>query len=107
MDKQDSRLTPKATKKKKKKGKIITVDAGLEGFVDWVDPNVSHPAEEKEDDMSSLAIEFSARMRKRATSAQGETTPGFEVSGGKCPKQSGPDEEAQKSMAIITMDSPE
>ena len=46
-------------------------------------------------------------MRKRVASAQGETTLGFEVSGGKWPKHSSPDEEAQKSSLVITVDSPE
>ena len=44
--------------------------------------------------MSGLASGFSTRMRKRATSGQGETTPGVEASGGKHPKLTGPDEEA-------------
>ena len=37
--------------------------------MDWVDPNASNPAEEKEDDMSSLAVGFSEPMLKRAESA--------------------------------------
>ena len=45
-------------KKKKKKGKIITSGAGLEGFVDWLDPNASDPVEKREDDMSNLAARF-------------------------------------------------
>ena len=53
--------------------------------MDWVDPNASNPAKEMEDNMSSLATRFSALMRKRVASAQGETTPGFEVSGVKRP----------------------
>ena len=44
--------------------------------------------------------------RGYASGAQGETTPGSEVSGGKCPKWSGLDEEAQKSLTVITVDSP-
>ena len=40
-------------------------------------------------------------------SALGETTPGSEVSGEKSPKRFGPDEKAQKCMAVITVDSPE
>ena len=43
--------------------------------MDWVDPIVSKPVEEREDDMSNLVTEFAARMRKLAGSAQGETTP--------------------------------
>ena len=57
-------------KKKKKKGKIIVVCTGLEGFMDWVDPNSSNPAEEA-DDMSSLSSGFAVRMRKQVVSAQG------------------------------------
>ena len=56
--------------------------------------------------MSSLAAEFTARMRKRAACAEGETTLGSKVSGEKCPKQSGLNEEAQKSSKVITVDSP-
>ena len=93
------------TKKKKKKGKIIVVDVRLKGFVDLVDPKASDLAKEREDDMSSLAARFSKRMRKRAISGQEETTSGFEVSGGKCLKRSGPNEEAQKSRGVITVDS--
>ena len=37
---------------------------GLEGFMDWVDPNASNPAKEMEDNMSSLATRFSTLMRK-------------------------------------------
>ena len=39
--------------------------------------------------MSSLAVGFAPRIRKRAASAQGETTPGSEVSSGKRPNRSG------------------
>ena len=53
--------------------------------------------------MSSLAARFFMRMHKRAESTQGETTPGSEVSSEKSPKQSGQDEEAQKSLAAITV----
>ena len=35
-----------------------------------MDPNVSYSAEEREDDMSSMAAGFVARMHKRAESAQ-------------------------------------
>ena len=55
--------------------------------------------------MSSLADGFATWMRKRATSSQGKTTPDFEVSGEKRPKTSSPNEEAQKSMTVITIDS--
>ena len=79
---------------------------GLEGFVNCVDPIVSEPAEERKDDMSNLAARFVAQMRKRATSTQKETTPSSEVPGGKRLKWFGPDKEAYKSLAVITVDSP-
>ena len=70
LDEQDSWPVPQAAKKKKKKGKIIAAGTGLEGFVDWVDPtNISHLAEEREDDMSSLVVGFAAWMHKREVSA--------------------------------------
>ena len=54
---------------KKKKGKIIpgyikVVGAGLEGFMDWLDPTASDPTEKREEDMSSLSVGFSVWMRK-------------------------------------------
>ena len=91
----------------KKVGHIKATGTGLEGFVDWVDPISSEPAQERDDDMSSLANGFSTTIRKRVASAQGETTPDFEVSSGKRPKRPGIDEEDQKSPLVITMDSPE
>ena len=48
---------------------------------------------------------FSARMHKRAVSVQGETTPSIEASSGKRPKLTSIDEEAQKSPAVINVDS--
>ena len=41
--------------------------------MDCEDPISSEPAEEREEDMSSLAAGFVARMHKRAASAQRET----------------------------------
>ena len=73
--------------------------------MDWLDPPAGNPYEERDEDMSSLIARFVARMRKRAASAQGETVPCFEVYGGKRPKWFGLDEEAQKSLTVITMDS--
>ena len=45
-------------------------------------------------------------MRKRAASAQGETTPASKVSGGKRLKWSSPDEEAQRSLVVIVEEPP-
>ena len=105
------RLPPQAEEKKKRKKAnkvrhIKATDTGLEGFVDWVDPISSESVEERKSDMSTLTVGFVVRMRKRAVSAQGKTTPDSEVSGGNRPKLSGLDEEAQKSLAVITVDSP-
>ena len=105
------RLPPQAAKKKKRKkakkvGHIKAADMRLEGFVDWVDPISSELVEERKGDMSSLATRFVVRMRKQAASAQGKTTSDLEVSGGKGPKLYGLDEEAQKSLAVIIVDSP-
>ena len=54
--------------------------------MDWVDPNTSNLTKEREDNMSSLAAGFAARICKRVVSAKGETTPAFEVFGGKRPE---------------------
>ena len=55
-------------KKKRKKAKKVeqtkVVSVGLEGFMDWVDPISSEPAEKREDDMSSLLVGFATRMHK-------------------------------------------
>ena len=71
------------------------------------DPPASDPIEERKEEMSSLVAGFAAWMCKRAASAQGETTLGFEVSGEKCLRQFGPGENALKSPSVITVDSPE
>ena len=75
--------------------------------MDWVDPISSELAEEKKDNISSLAVGFSKRMRKRAMSTHTETTPGSKVQVDKCPKRYGLNEEAQKSPKVINVDSPE
>ena len=49
--------------------------------MDWVDPNASNSAKEREDEMSSIDVEFSTQMCKWAVSAQGKTTSSFEVYG--------------------------
>ena len=55
--------------------------------------------------MSGLISCFAARMRKRATNAQGLTAPSVEVPGGKRLKLTSPDEEANKSSTLINVDS--
>ena len=75
--------------------------------MDWVDPISSELVKENEDDMSSLAFGFVSRMHKRVASAQRETTFSFEGPDDKRPKQSGPEEEVQKSSVVVTLDSPE
>ena len=64
-------------------------------------------AEEKEAEMFGLIAGFAVRMRKRATSAQGKATPSSEGPDGKRYKQSGPAEEVQVNLVVISMDSPE
>ena len=61
----------------------------------------SQPAEEEE--MYILVVGFIARMRKRAAGSKGEAASN---PGGKRPRRSSPDEEAQKDWAIILVDSP-
>ena len=75
--------------------------------MEWTDPTVGEPAEESEDDMSSLAAGFATLMSKRAESFQVKTTPDPEVSINKRPKRSGSDEEAHNSIIVITVDSSE
>ena len=84
----------KRGKKGKKVGQAKAINAGLEDFMDWVDQITSELVEEREDDMSSLAVGFVTRMCKQAMSAKVETTPDSEVLGGKYPKRSSPNEEA-------------
>ena len=55
--------------------------------------------------MFGLVFGFATSMRKRVGSAQGEAAPSSEVLGGKRPKLSGPDEEAQKNLMVINVDS--
>ena len=95
----DPKLAPQAAKEKKKNkeenvGRVKAADEGLEGFVDWGEPTASGLAKDKEGDMSSLVAGFTAQMRKRATDAHGETTPGSEGPGDKYLRRSGLEEEA-------------
>ena len=55
--------------------------------------------------MSSIVVKFPAWMRKQATSTQGETTLGFEVSSRKRPKRFSLDKEAQKRPVVIIVGS--
>ena len=64
------------------------VDVGLEDFMDWTGIISSELVEEE---ISSLAARFSARMHKRATGSKSETTP---RSDGKRLKQSSLNEDA-------------
>ena len=75
--------------------------------MDWVDLILSEPAEEREEDMSCLTAGFVVRIRKRVASAQIENAFGFGGLSGKRPKWSGPNQKAQKSPVVITLDSPE
>ena len=75
--------------------------------MDWVDPISSESAEEREEDMSSLAVGFTTQILKRAASAQSETTSGSEGPDGKRPKRPGLEGEVQKSLIVIAMESQE
>ena len=104
---QDPKLAPQAAKKGKRVRQIKDVGARLESFVDRVDLIVSESVEEREDDMSNLATRFVMQRPIQDASAQGEPTLDSEVPSGKHQKRSGPNEEAQKSPTVITIDSPE
>ena len=56
-------------KKKRKIGHEKVIGAGLEGFVDLMDPTVSESTEDKEVEMSSLAAGIAMWMRKSDASA--------------------------------------
>ena len=73
--------------------------------MDWMDSIVSDLAEEREAEMSNLAVGFAVRLLKRAISIQGKAIPGFEVPNDKHFKQSSPVEEVQISPVVISMDS--
>ena len=73
--------------------------------MDWMNPEVSESIEEEEVKMLGLVSSFATRMRKRATSTQGDIALGAEASGGKRPKLTGPDEEALRIPPVINVDS--
>ena len=75
--------------------------------MEWTNLGVSESTEEEEGEMSGLISCFAARMRKRATNAQGLTAPSAEVTGGKHLKLTDLDEEAHKSPTVINVDSPD
>ena len=56
-------------------GHINVAGGRLKGFVDWLNITASDLAEEREEDMSSLVVEFASHMRKRAVSSQRKNTP--------------------------------
>ena len=61
----------------------------------WINHLLSYRTPDFE--VSGLVAGFSTWIRKRATSAQGKTTPEFEVSSEKRPKRSNPDEELRRA----------
>ena len=75
--------------------------------MDWTNSRVRESTKEEEAAMLGLVSDFSARMHKQATSAQGETALSVEASSGKRPKLTGPNEKAQKSSVVINVDSPD
>ena len=78
-------------------GRVKAADEGLEGFVDWTDPTISKLVKEREAEMSSLVARFTARMRKRASNAQGVFTPDFEGLDGKRSRRSSPKKRLRKA----------
>ena len=70
-------MAKKKNKKKTRQGKAA--DVRLEEFMDLMNLGVSESAEEEDIEMFGLVFGFVANMHKLAASAQGETTPGFEV----------------------------
>ena len=67
----------------------------------------NEPIEEREDDMSSITTRFATQLHKRAASTQRETILGFEFPGDKRLKRSGLNDEVQRSLTVVTLDSPE
>ena len=53
-------------KKAKKVGQIKVAGAGLEGFMNWVDPISSEPTKKREADMSNFAAIFFTWMCPQA-----------------------------------------
>ena len=58
--------------------------------MDWTDPKISESAEEREAEMSSLAVGFVVRMHKKVANARGEATPSSEGPDDKRSRQSDP-----------------
>ena len=52
------------TKKKKKSRQAKATGEGLEGFMDWMNQEVSQSAEEREAEMSGLIAGFTTWIRK-------------------------------------------
>ena len=78
-------------KKKKKVGQVKDASEGLEGFVDWTDTTVNESAEEREANMSSLAVGFAMQMCKQVVNALVETTLDSEGPNDKRSRQSSPE----------------
>ena len=62
--------------------------------MNWTDPTSSEQTKKGEDDMSSFVAGFTARIRERPASSQGEIASSFEVLGLKRLKWASPDGEA-------------
>ena len=75
-------------------------------WIGWIHSVVSLLRREKTICLASL-LDLTARMHKRATSAQRGHSSSFEGPDCKRPKRSSPSGEVQKSPALITIDSPE
>ena len=90
-------------KKKKKFEKVKVVGEGMEGFIEWTNPEVSQSVEERDAEMFGLVAGFAIRMHKRAANAREGTTPDLEVLGDKRSRPSRFDE-VQVDSAMIVVD---
>ena len=103
-------MPPHAAKKKikkaKKVGQIKAAGAGLESFVDWVDPISSELAEERGKEICLASLLDSKRGCANEMQVLKGRLPSAEELDCKQPKWSGLDGEVQKSAAVITVDSP-
>ena len=89
---QSPQPSPRSIKKRETRVRQTkTAGTGLEGFVDWTRVVDGEPVEEEE--MFSLAAEFVARMCKRSTTLEGETSSSY---GEKRPRRPPSDEGAHK-----------
>ena len=100
----DSRLAPRASKKKKGR-RQKAVGVGEEDFIPWVPPiscssSDREEEEKEEDDMSGLVHNFTARKRKRDAILEQATNAAPEVARGS--SQPGPDGGSEVQVIVIS-----